>query len=699
MAEKGLKRAVQQVITDDYGNRRLAYIDVDTGLEVTNLANYKIITDAEYKNSKTNRTESIQDNSISSLVDDSFTGQVNGTGTVSPSTDTGRGGTTNPPTSGNIKDAQKSLGTPNGTTKDTSNPVGIATPDDNRDMNIDRSAGLGNLATNRERNASSNNQAAGFVNDFASAGYRKGTPDQGFINSVTEVAGKQLGPETTVTGYSGVGEYGSPRHRDERGIAMDATISKGGQPVGKQAMEDLAMAYALDYPNAGIGYDKNYMGPQNIHLDQYAAQDRTGRSWGAGGKRVGMDENLASNLDFARSMANTDFSVPPTFDAPTPFGPTATQSAPTATGDFLDLSTPSMASDMTKETTKESNAALDSVAGKDMTQASMAEFSGLGLGPQRTEQDIRDMGYTFAGELSAAQLAALAEDDPNAIAELGAMLSTVENRAQSSRFAGKTIQDVLTAPSQYNSLDAKNQNITSGNFAKYGDVLIDKIKDYYSPNTPSTATSSTHYANMGMVDPSWGSKMSDVRDIGPHTFGALSNEYGASKTARDQALDRYSSAQIGNMTSKGGFQADLGRFGDMTEAVSQANGESQGGRGRDGYGASSAGSRTGAGSGSDGVSSRSEGGGLRSDGGGFSSGSTGYGADMSRFDGMQGAVEAANSRDSSSGKSGSSDKGTSSYGGARSSGDAQSSGKSGGGSKSSGGGFSSGRTSGKTDDN
>lgn len=336
------------------------------------------------------------------------------------------------------------------------------------------------------------------------------------------------------------------------------------------------------------------------------------------------------------------------------------------------------------------NTSLDAASGTDMT-ANPGALASLGYTP-RTEQDMADIGFALAGELGPYGLKTLGDENSISKKELANMIATIENRAAAT---GKSIKDVLS-PSQYNSLMEKNLGVTRANFTKYGDDIMAAVKDFYSPASFNNPVNATHYANLSISNPGWAAGLLGDQKVGSHTFGRLSDEYSPSNTYSDVrtnfGLASYARDQINNQTSKGGYQPSLDRFSDMTDAVSRSNGESQGGRGRGGYSASSAeGSRSG--SGSSGVSSRSEGGGLRSDNGGFSSGSSGYGPDMGRFDGVQGAVEASNS----SGKSGSSDKGTSSYGGAKSSGDAQSSGKSGG--KSSGGGFSSGRTSGKTDDN
>lgn len=698
MAEKP-KRVTQRIVRGEDGRVKILYIDLDTLQYVDDpfSQGYKVVTantpienvinideeDPQPNPENPVVTDPAEEAAIKESVQSAEGMRGSNSPTYSGSQSTGGSGYTAPSApsqQGSSSGSERTAGV-SGPSRGISSTQGVTTSNTARNMNVDKSA----------------NQPAGFVNNFANAEHRKGTPDQGFINSVTDIAGRTLGPGTTVTGYSGQGQYGSARHRDERGIAMDATISNSNHTIGKQAMEDVAMAYAAAHPNAGVGYDKNYMGVQNIHLDQFAQPGDIGKSWGAKDPRTNsfsrsmMDQNFAKNLDFARA---TGIGPTPTFDAPTPFGPNDPQSAPTATGapkeGLQGLAASAIDSMGNQRAGTAANTSLDAASGIDMT-ANPGALASLGYTP-RTEQDMADIGFALAGELGPYGLKTIGDENSLSKKELANMIATIENRAAAT---GKSIKDVLS-PSQYNSLMEKNLEVTRANFTKYGDDIMAAVKDFYSPASFNNPANATHYANLSISNPGWAAGLLGDQKVGSHTFGRLSDEYSPSNTYSDvrtnSGLASYARDQINNQTSKGGYQPSLDRFSDMTDAVSRSNGESQGGRGRGGYSASSAeGSRSG--SGSSGVSSRSEGGGLRSDSGGFSSGSSGYGPDMGRFDGVQGAVEASNS----GGKSGSSDKGTSSYGGAKSSGDAQSSGKSGG--KSSGGGFSSGRTSGKTDDN
>jgi hypothetical protein len=277
-------------------------------------------------------------------------------------------------------------------------------------------------------------------------------------------------------------------------------------------------------------------------------------------------------------------------------------------------------------------------------------------------------------------------------------MSSIENRAAMDKNQAKGLMGVIS-PSQYNSNMAINADVTKGNFAKYGDDIMSVIDDYYAGDLGVGKQISSYY-NPDISNPSWGNKMSNPEDVGDHRFGHLA-EYSPGQ-AYESIVDKYSRDQVNNQTSKGGFQADLGRFSDMTGAVGKANGESQGGRGRGGYAA-----------------------------GGNSTPAEGLGQESSGGRGRGGYAAGGNSNTSAGGRSsGAADKDTSSYGGAKDSGDAQSSGRSGGSSTSSGGksggggggggraggvgtagvggGFASvdkdkdtpgGRTSGKTDDN
>ena len=661
------KRAIQRIVTDDSGNIRLIYVDLETLQPVDDLSNYKVI------NANQQNIEQVQDISDpdpeplnpTSLADRGLDAQTQSLSSVSNSdrispvssessraTVVGGGSTNLSPVN-----SQSQTVSPTRTTSE------VARSSSGRETTNSAQAGRNTNTVN----STNNNQAAGFVNDFAKAEHRKGTPDQGFINSVTDIAGRTLGPGTTVTGYSGQGQYGSARHRDERGIAMDATISNSNHTIGKQAMEDVAMAYAAAHPNAGIGYDKNYMGVQNIHLDQFAQPGDIGKSWGAKDPRTNsfsrsmMDQNFAKNLDFARA---TGIGPTPTFGAPTPFGPNDPQSPATATGDEIDTNTIAGLSASSIASMNARNSGIDptvtSTKGVTTVDDGYTSTTRAGIGGWRNNNpgNLRNTEYS--------QNKGSIGQDYRGFAVFGTLDQGVKAMNDllfsSPKYQGLTIDQALNRyapPEDDNNTKGYINTITQA----LGVSADTKLSDL-SPSQRDTMLSTM----MGFE-----SGPNNVRETSSmHTYSGAPNTGNMDAPSESRRGGNFSSDPGGGgITSKGGsfgqsyssgFGPDLGRFGsgaDMTSAVSAANGESQGGRGRGGFAASS--------------------------------------------------------------NTGASDKGTSSYGGAKSSGDAQSSGKSGstGGNKSSGssggraggvgtagvgGGFSStdksgGRTSGKTDEN
>lgn len=625
------KRAIQRIVTDDSGNIRLIYVDLETLQPVDDLSNYKVI------NANQQNIEQVQDISDpdpeplnpTSLADRGLNAQTQSLSSVSNSdrispvssessraTVAGGGSTNLSPVN-----SQSQTVSPTRTTSE------VARSSSGRETTNSAQAGRNTNTVN----STNNNQAAGFVNDFSKAEHRKGTPDQGFINSVTDIAGKTLGPDTTVTGYSGQGQYGSARHRDERGIAMDATISNSNHTIGKQAMEDVAMAYAAAYPNAGVGYDKNYMGVQNIHLDQFAQPSDIGKSWGAKDPRTNsfsrsmMDQNFAKNLDFARA---TGIGPTPTFGAPTPFGPDDAQSPATATGAPYGPNT---------------------VAGLSAGSIAAMEAQKSGIDPGVTVSGGKgfttiDNGYTTttrSGDRSSRN------NNPGNL-EMGPRAERFGAIGDDGRFAVFTdpkqgiaaMQDLLFSASINKTIE---QAITS-----YAPPKENNTKSYISNVTKALGLpADTRLSDLSMAqrETMIGAMISTEGKKGysetssMHTYSGAPNTGNMDAPSESRRGGNFSSDPGGGgITSKGGsfgqsyssgFGPDLGRFGsgaDITSAVSTANGESQGGRGRGGFAASS--------------------------------------------------------------NTGASDKGTSSYGGAKSSGDAQSSGKSGSGSSGSKGGSS-----------
>lgn len=711
------KKAIQRIVTDESGNIRIIYVDLETLKTVPDPSNYQVVN-ANQQNIE--QVVNINDPDPVPLNPTSITDKLGRQTPLEQSRELlgegGRGGQegvrsvggNNPtsPVDTSVR-SPETLGAPVGTVErsslgnsvggrqreTSSNPVGVATAENSR-RNTDNPTGR---------------TTAGFINDFSKAEHRKGDVSQDFQRSVTDAVAntRGLGPQYDVQGFSGKGDYGSARHRDERGVAMDFNVidPTTNQRVTDERMNDLASQYAYANPNAGIGYGQGYMSKGSMHLDQkYASAEEAAKAgasmnWGAGNQTANMSSALRETIDAARAgNLPTPFDnpgMPYSRDEQAPSGYTA----PAATGDYIDtntvggLSAGSIAA-MEAQRSGISPNALDRLQGVDVTKnpASLATAGYV----SRDKAAKESLAETIAGELGPGSLKGLKERDPTALAEFSNIMSSIENRAAMDKNQAKGLMGVIS-PSQYNSNMAINADVTKGNFAKYGDDIMSVIDDYYAGDLGVGKQVSSYY-NPDISNPSWGNKMSNPEDVGDHRFGHLA-EYSPGQ-AYESIVDKYSRDQVNNQTSKGGFQADLGRFSDMTGAVGKANGESQGGRGRGGYAA-----------------------------GGNSTPAGGLGQESSGGRGRGGYAAGGNSNTSAGGRSsGAADKDTSSYGGAKDSGDAQSSGRSGGSSTSSGGksggggggraggvgtagvggGFASvdkdkdtpgGRTSGKTDDN
>lgn len=627
------KRAVQRIVTDASGNMRLIYIDLETLQPIEDISGYRVL------NAGQQNVEQVLDISdpdptplnptevAESGIDTSITNSIgNGVDRVSsntprssgtPNTPTGMspsrnanvgvspvgGGSTNLSSTGQIDRRSSTIDFNNANNPNVSrlNESVVSRANNfntsrvNNTVNETPSGSAVSAARNNTTSNFDNGTRAGFVNNFSNATHRKGTPDLGFIDSFVDVAGNTLGPGTVVTGYSGLGEYGSARHRDHRGVAMDANISKNGQPVGKQAMEDVAMAYAAAHPNAGLGYDLSYMGPNNIHVDQFAAPGQIGRSWGGQGKRANMDQNFAANLDFARA---TGIGPTPTFDAPTPFGPDDEQSAPTATGDVLgDLGSVAASSidSMGKQRAGTASAPIDRISNS-VTHTSPGVIktddgyttttkSGASAGIRNNNPgNIRNgnfaKGYGSIGE-DYMGFAVFDNMDQGVKAMTGLLFDTQS-------YANKTVAEAITryAPPTENNTQGYINSLSKA----MGVTPDTKLSDL----TPGQRD--TMIGAMMNIESGYKGSTKDMKSLSEmHTYsGAPNTRDMDSPSEKSGSRNTFSGSDIsGGLQSKDGsfrsgstgFGPDLGRFGDMTEAVSRSNdSKSSGGFGSGGIG-------------------------------------------------------------------------------------------------------------------
>lgn len=180
-------------------------------------------------------------------------------------------------------------------------------------------------------------------------------------------------------------------------------------------------------------------------------------------------------------------------------------------------------------------------------------------------KDLSRMGYTMAGELSPGALKGLQAQDPAAIKEALGMFSTIDNRIQSYVERGVPLNQAIDATltgSQYNSLMSKNTNTTAANYSQFGNVLGGLLSDVNVGKTsiPSELANVTHYANLGIVDPSWAKTPEAIASqvqVGAHTFSTPDRSFAHSamkSTPSDettQAVGTSSLSETAKDTAKG----------------------------------------------------------------------------------------------------------------------------------------------------
>lgn len=432
-------------------------------------------------------------------------------------------------------------------------------------------AGLANLTSNPQAGIDARDVAkAGFINDFSNAGVRKNTPSQGFIDSVTQQVGETFGPGYSVKGTSGQGPYGGFAHRDHRGVAMDMdVIDPTGQKVtDDNKMSQLATDYAFSNPQAGIGYGAGYMEPGRMHLDLARDQNNpnAGKEWGANNSWTSMDPELQQSIDAARAWAN---SGNPT---PTPkggWGP-----SPTATGDYvrsnevafdkpssMDFSGRNVAQSGIKSLAEKSitgmqastPSSLDNLQGVDVSKnpAALATAGYM----TRTPEELDTMAQTISREISPDTMTGMKNRNPESLQEFANVVSSIENRAAMDKYKDTGVTGVVN-PSQYMGTDVTPN--TKNNYSAWGDDIKGFLTDYYTGNLGVGKQVSSYY-NPDKASPDWGDKMQNAEQVGDHRFGYL-NEYRPGANF-EKTKDQYSRDQVNNMTSKGGAQPDLGRFG------------------------------------------------------------------------------------------------------------------------------------------
>lgn len=366
---------------------------------------------------------------------------------------------------------------------------------------------------------------------------RPNRPAESFIDSVTKTA-QEVSPGSTVVGISGQGEYGSHRHRDKRGVAVDFDVYDGqGQKLSDNQMKDLASKYAYSNPTAGIGYGPGYMAPQRIHLD--LADDPA--QWGNENTIANMDSALSQTIDAARR----GYQPTPFANAPTPTErPAAPKPSTSATGvgGMFDQGerqkTPQSIFDRIGPTENNTPSVSTDMKDRKIADATPAEAANMGA-IKRSPAEISRIARAVAGELDDSTMEGLAVGDETATKEFANVMATVENRAGSKKFSNL---DKTLVGKQYNSLLAENEDNTESLYSKYGTTLESKVAEYYAGSIKPTNYAVTNYLNKEVTEdkqgklPSWSKKMTDQEQVGFHTFGNLTgveSSYGPNQSFKD----------------------------------------------------------------------------------------------------------------------------------------------------------------------
>lgn len=124
--------------------------------------------------------------------------------------------------------------------------------------------------------------------DWSMGPRRPGRPNQQITDALGYAAEQALGPGAMVRVTSGMGEHGSPRHRE--GHAADVQfIDAEGRVVTlndprSEALRDAAAAEGI----TGLGAGEEYMGNSTFHMDVYPLDRYSsdmGQAWGSWGNR------------------------------------------------------------------------------------------------------------------------------------------------------------------------------------------------------------------------------------------------------------------------------------------------------------------------------------------------------------------------------------------------------------------------------
>lgn len=322
------------------------------------------------------------------------------------------------------------------------------------------------------------------VRDIAGVDYNMGrnrpnAPEGDIVAQVRDVVTDMLGPDYSVNVVSGQesvnpitgkrDQYGSNRHRTGMAADLDIIDKNGNRVTDKDMLKDVAQLAAARY-GANIGYGPEYMGPGRMHIDTVPADQLTkgqAAQWGSVGK------SWADDLSMAREFG---VASPAYYDKMTQNAPSSLMSR--------------------EEALRDPNEAIAEVAFDRYSPA---------------ERDL--MARTLAGEIDLSKTD-LSTDEGRK--EAFGILSTMENRA--SKFGG--IQEAITADQQYSTWNTPEAaNTANANYEANKEVYDSLVSEM--ERNASLNTGYTSYYNPSIANPSWGAKMENALDIGPHRFGSL----------------------------------------------------------------------------------------------------------------------------------------------------------------------------------
>lgn len=120
--------------------------------------------------------------------------------------------------------------------------------------------------------------------EWAMGPRRPNRPGQAIQDALGMTAEQVLGPGATVVVTSGMGEHGSPRHRQGHAADVQFRDPQGNiVSLNDPRARDLAMAAAQNGVT-GLGGGEEYMGANTFHMDMYPVDQYTpdmGRAWGS----------------------------------------------------------------------------------------------------------------------------------------------------------------------------------------------------------------------------------------------------------------------------------------------------------------------------------------------------------------------------------------------------------------------------------